>query len=231
MHETGMDTVFFVRKNTNVATYVDLLEEWNRFSNDEINKWLEDKTFDKYDKQNLRMLGTYLQNSIKIDLWRALKQTLQGQYEGPQIFIAIVQQHQVVGPLIICELMAEIQAMNIQVELGENVANMATKIYGICRCISRMVRTNEIPPNLPEICAQVFLNTKTMTFNVVMTNILLYSCTDTATWVKVLKHMMDKYYVLAKGKNCEWLALRDHKEDPIIKVSNASKDPFIRRLT
>jgi len=83
MHETGMDTVFFVRKNTNVATYVDLLEEWNRFSNDEINKWLEDKTFDKYDRQNLQMLGTYLQNFIKIDLWRALEQMLQGQYEGP----------------------------------------------------------------------------------------------------------------------------------------------------
>jgi len=221
MRETGMDAVFFVRKNTNVATYVDLLEEWNRFSNDEINQWLEDETFDKYDRQNLRMSGTYMRNSIKIDLWRALEQTLQGRYEGPQIFVAIVRQHQVVGPLIVRELMAEIQAMNIQEEPGENVANMATKIYGICRRISGMVRTNEIPPDLPEICARVFLNTKTTTFNVVMTNILLYSRTETATWIEVLKRTMDEYHALAKGKNCEWLALRDHKEDPIIKAMQA----------
>jgi len=52
-HETRMDAVFFICKNTNIATYIDLLEEWNRFSNDEINKWLAEKTFNKYDRQNL----------------------------------------------------------------------------------------------------------------------------------------------------------------------------------
>ncbi len=56
----------------------------------------------------------------------------------------------------------------------------------ICKHISGMVRTNKIPPDLPEICAQVFLNTKTTTFNVVMTNILLYARTETATWNEVL---------------------------------------------
>jgi len=74
---------------------------------------------------------------------------------------AIVRQHQVVGPLIVRELMADIQAMNIQQEPGENIANMAAKIYWICKRISGMVRMNEIPPDLPEICARVFLNTKT----------------------------------------------------------------------
>jgi len=29
MHKTSMDAVFFVHKNTNIATYIDLLEEWN----------------------------------------------------------------------------------------------------------------------------------------------------------------------------------------------------------
>jgi len=53
MRNTGMDAVFFVRKNINVATYTDLLEEWNRFSNDKINQWLDDEMFDKYDWQNL----------------------------------------------------------------------------------------------------------------------------------------------------------------------------------
>ncbi len=119
--------------------------------------------------------------------------------------------------------MTKIQAMNIHIqeELGENVANMATKIYGKCRRISGMVRTNEIPPDLPEICAQVFLNTKMTTFNVVMMNILLYSHTNTTTWVEVLKRATDEYHALAKGKNCEWLALRNHKEDPIIKAMQA----------
>jgi len=110
--------------------------------------------------------------TIKIDLWRALKQRLQGQYKGPRIFVAIVQKCQVIGPLIGHKLIAKIQAMSIQEESGENVANMVAKIYRICRRISRM---NEIPPDLPEICACVFLNTKPKTFNVVMTNILLYS--------------------------------------------------------
>jgi len=53
MQDTGMDIVFFVCMNTNVAMYHDLLEEWNRFSNNKINQWLEDKMFNKYDQQNL----------------------------------------------------------------------------------------------------------------------------------------------------------------------------------
>ncbi len=99
--------------------------------------------------------GTYLQNSIKINLWRALKQALQGQYKGPQIFIAIVQQHQVVGPLIVRELMTKIQAMNIQEELGENVANMVTKNYQICRCISGMVRAKDPSWLTWDLCVSV----------------------------------------------------------------------------
>jgi len=37
-----------------------LLEEWNQFSNDEIFKWLEDKSmgFNEYDEENLCMSGT-----------------------------------------------------------------------------------------------------------------------------------------------------------------------------
>jgi len=69
MRNTGMDSVFFVRKNTTILTYSDLLEEWNQFSNEEINQWLADETFDAYDKQNLQMSGTYLQHLIKTDLW------------------------------------------------------------------------------------------------------------------------------------------------------------------
>jgi len=218
MRETSMDAVFFMHKDVTVNTYTDLLEEWNCFSSNEISMWLANKTFDKYDRQNLCMSGTYLQNSIKTELWRALEQMLQGRYEGPRIFVAIVWQHQVVGPLIVRELMAKIQAMSIQQEPGENVANMVTKIYRICRCISGMVWANEIPPDLPEICAWVFLNTKTTIFNVVMTSILQYSRTETVTWVKVLKRAIDEYQALAKGKNCEWIALKEHKEDQIIKA-------------
>jgi len=114
--------------------------------------------------------------------------------------------------------MADIQAMNIQQEPGENIANMSAKIYQICKCISGMVRANKIPPDLPEICMWVFLSTKTTTFNVVMTNILLYVQTKTATWNKVIRQATNKYNALTKGKNCEWLALHEHKEDPMIKA-------------
>jgi len=55
MHNTSMDAMLFVHKNTNNPMYVDLLDEWNQFSNDEINKWLADEMFDKYDRQNLWM--------------------------------------------------------------------------------------------------------------------------------------------------------------------------------
>ncbi len=54
-----------------------------------------------------------------------------------------------------------------------------------------------------------------------MMNILLYLRTKTATWIKVLKHVMDEYQALAKGKNCEWLSLHNHKEDPTIKAMQA----------
>jgi len=54
--------VFFVCKNINIPMYIDLLEEWNQFSNDEIDKWLADKTFNKYNRQNFQMSGTYHQD-------------------------------------------------------------------------------------------------------------------------------------------------------------------------
>jgi len=49
--------------------------------------------------------------------------------------------------------MANIQAMSIQQEPGENLANLAAKIYWFCKHISGMVKANNIPPDLPEICA------------------------------------------------------------------------------
>jgi len=97
MCNTGMDAMFFMHKQEcqqpHVCQPVGCMSGTNSLANDEIDKWLADKTNEKYDRQNLEMLGTYLQNSTKIDLWKALEQTLQGQYEGPRIFTTIVWQH------------------------------------------------------------------------------------------------------------------------------------------
>jgi len=215
--KTGMDAVFLVCKNTNIPMYVDLLEEWNQFSNDEIDKWLADKTFNKYNRQNFQMSGTYLQSSIRIDLWRALEQRLQGQYEGPRIFVAIVQKHQVIGPLIGHKLIAKIQAMSLQEECGKHGGKDLLDLQPHLQNGLGQWDPSWLTWNL---CMCVF-EPKTMTFNVVMTNILLYSWTKTATWNKVLKHAIDKYQVLAKGKNCKWIMPQEHKEDPTIKAMQA----------
>jgi len=69
--------------------YLNLLEEWNQYSNEEINQWLATKTFDVHGKQNLQMSGTYLQHSIKAELWQALKPTLQGCYKGPRSLLQL----------------------------------------------------------------------------------------------------------------------------------------------
>ncbi len=104
IRNTGMDSVFYVRKSLATPTFTDLLEEWNQFSNDEINKWLEDEGagFDEYDEENLRMSGQYLQNAMKPELWQALESILNGRYEGPRIFVAIIRQHQIAGCRTMC---------------------------------------------------------------------------------------------------------------------------------
>jgi len=87
-----MDSIFWVRKDVTTNNYVDLLEEWNQFSNEEINKWLanENANFDAYNQDNLRMSGVYLWQLIKTKLWRMLEPTLKGNFEGPRIFVAII---------------------------------------------------------------------------------------------------------------------------------------------
>jgi len=60
--------------------YTNLLEEWNQFLNEEIDKWLADESanFDEYDNENLRMAGQYLQNAVKPELWCVLESTVKG---------------------------------------------------------------------------------------------------------------------------------------------------------
>jgi len=84
-----------------------------------------------------------------------------------------------------------------------------------------MVTTADIPKDLPEVCAKVFLNTKTTAFNAEMVSILKYACTPTADWNKVLTHATNEYLALSRGKKPEWIAIQDKKEDPIIKAMQA----------
>jgi len=58
------------------------------------------------------------------------------------------------------DLVAEIQATSIQEELDENVANMAAKIYRICKHITGMVILADIPKDLHEVCAEKILEYK-----------------------------------------------------------------------
>jgi len=84
-----------------------------------------------------------------------------------------------------------------------------------------MVITADIPKDLPEVCAKVFLNTKTIAFNIEMVTILKYTRTPAATWIDVLARIMDEYLALAWGKKPEWVALWEKKEDPMIKAMQA----------
>jgi len=84
-----------------------------------------------------------------------------------------------------------------------------------------MVITADIPKDLPEVCAKVFLNTKTIAFNIEMVTILKYAQTPAATWIDVLARITDEYLALARGKKPEWVTLWEKKEDPMIKVMQA----------
>jgi len=223
IRNTGMDAVFFVRKNMVAPLYTNLLEEWNQFSNEEIDTWLADESanFDEYDNENLRMAGQYLQNAVKPELWRALESTVKGRYEGPRVFVAIIRQHQIAGPAAVRELIAEIQAMSIQQEPGENVSDLAAKIYRICKRITGMVKATKIPKDLPEICAKVFIDTKTFAFNMEAVSIHKAARAGTITWDQVLTRLIDEYQALSQGKSGNWVAAHNKKEDPMIKAMQA----------
>jgi len=45
----GMDAVFWVQKDLTQPTYINLLKDWNIFSNEEIDTWLANEMFDIYD--------------------------------------------------------------------------------------------------------------------------------------------------------------------------------------
>jgi len=66
--------------------------------------------------------------------------------------------------------------MNIQQESGENVSELVTKIYQICKCIMDMVKASNVP------CAKVFLETTTLAFNIEAVSILNDAQMGTATW-------------------------------------------------
>ncbi len=220
----GMDGVFFARKNMTTNIYTDLLSEWNNFSNEEIDKWLEDEkvNFDKFDRENLRMSGEYLRLSLKGDMWRALEPILQGRFEGPRILVAVIRQHQIPGPSAVRDLVTEIQGMSIQQEPGEDVTVLARKIYRICKKITGMVRS--VPEDLAEICASCFLETKTLAFNIEAVRMHKQARDGELTWDDVLSKVQNEYLALATGSKSKWVALRDKKEDPMIKAMQAKID-------
>jgi len=119
------------------------------------------------------------------------------------------------------ELVQEIETLNISQEPGENIAELATKIYRICNRISGMIRATEIPQDLPEICASCFLETKTLAFNVESVRIHKEARDGKLTWDQVLTMVTNEYLALAKAQNTKWVALWDKKEDPEIKAMKA----------
>jgi hypothetical protein len=223
MDKFGLDSVFYVRKNTTATTpFVDLLTDWNYMSNAEVTTWLAQETFDGYDNANLRMSGTFLRGSVTTEMWRALEPVIKKRIEGPRIFVAVVRAHQHVGASAVRELLLEIQKLKIYNEPAENVEDLSTKIYVIASKIVGMVIATDVPKDLAEVCASCFLKTKTLAFNIRATKIHQDASDGTIDWEEVLTQAVDAYHSLSKGvSSSQWEASQDKREDPEIKALKA----------
>jgi len=144
LSKQGMDAVFWVQNDLTQPTYINLLKDWNIFSDEEIDTWLAKETFDIYNQENLQMLGLHMRKSIKTELWQTRESTLKGRYEGPHIFVTIMHEHQTAGPAAIQQLVHELKYKLIKQVLGENVSKLCTTIYHICQQIHGMVCQNEV---------------------------------------------------------------------------------------
>jgi len=111
--------------------------------------------------------------------------------------------------------------MSIQQEPGENVSDLAAKIYQICKQITGMVKSTKIPKDLPEICAKVFIDMKTFAFNMEAISIHKAACAGTITWDQVLTRLIDEYQALLQGKSGNWVMACNKREDLMIKAMQA----------
>jgi len=163
----------------------------------------------------------HMHDSIKTELWPTLEPTLKGRYEGPCIFVAIMRKHQTAGPAAVRQLVHELKSKSIKQVPDENVSELCTTIYCICQQIHGMVCQNEVPKDLPELCAACFLETKTLLFNIYLTHIHKEAREQKLRWDKVVTKLNNEYLTLAKGTHPRWEALKDKKEDQEIKAIKA----------
>jgi len=68
----------------------------------EVTEWYKQEQWDKYDLDNLRMSGKYLQDSISDKIWQRMLFAIQGHGVGPLICVGVIHDMQQIGTMVHC---------------------------------------------------------------------------------------------------------------------------------
>ena len=227
LEDTGQDTIFRVYDAAN-QTEVYLLENWGDVDDKQVDDWVKrlrdeqvvldafgiatgaKKPACEYDKANLKFSAKMLKNSIKQELWRKLDKSLPKSATGPQIFAAIIQEHQVATASAVRTLVKEIEELTIKKEPGEDVASLGDKITEIA---NRIDGTGQAPPDLPLVIATCFIGSTTMSFEFHANEIhnKVNKNPKALTWEEVIREHRIKYKSLKQTKL--WAAAAHRKEE------------------
>ena len=108
-----------------------------------------------FDKANLSHSGDFIVNSVKAPLWKVIELECGSNPSGPVALATIINHIQVGTASMVSALTAQLEAMSLKKEPGQDVVNFSTKVTEIAR---RLDGGLQKVPNLSSLVVSAYLD-------------------------------------------------------------------------
>ena len=135
--QKGFDTVFKILLD-NDQKELDLLKNWGKATKDQVKDWvtrLQGSFGDKWDKENLKLSGHAVRNSIGPTLLARVISLTGADATGPELFLTAVQQVNFMTASLVRSVCHKMVNLKLKAVPGENVGKLGESISDLVKQI------------------------------------------------------------------------------------------------
>jgi hypothetical protein len=175
----------------------------------------------EFDVQNLTMSGKMLLDSLDLDMLLKVKNDLPADATGPQVFAAVIGQHQSLNTSAVRILTEQLQKLHLSKEPAEDVEAFSQKVLDIAKRI-RGAGPKTCPADLPTLVYECYQHCSTQQFSLDVSSLLSKANKGDAMvsdWETEISTLKGTYHALISRS--QWNAKKHHKEKVEIQALQA----------
>jgi hypothetical protein len=222
VEERGMDTPFRMTQSATEEHY--LLEQFGRADVAKVATWVQQVRTNgcEFDEQNLKMSGKMLLDSLDLDMLLKVKNDLPGDATGPEVFAAVIGQHQSLNTSAVRVLTEQLQKLQLSKEPAEDVEAFSQKVLDIAQRI-RGAGPTTCPADLPTLVYECYQHCSTSLFSLDVSNLLSKANKGDPSvddWETEISKLKSTYRALITRQ--QWEAKKHHKEKVEVQALQAT---------